>query len=182
MTKVVTNQTMELVFTYVSSSLTRHYPTLRIPSASGRFRDSGTGTTNQLGYYAAYGTTLSPLTPCTNPRPSRPTAANAAISSSSTITETSETASFTAAAGGFYAISGSAAVTATLPTAAGIAGQTVRIRCVAAYTGLCTITPQSGQTIGGQASRIIFAGESPVSKSDGTNQSGQAESSRARAE
>lgn len=88
---------------------------------------------------------------------------------SSTITEVSQTSSFAAAAGSFYAVSGSSAVTATLPTAAGIAGQTIRVRCANSYTGLCTITGTGGQTIGGQASRIIFAGESPLLQSDGAN-------------
>jgi hypothetical protein len=88
---------------------------------------------------------------------------------STTITEVSQTASFTAAANSFYAISGSANVTATLPTAVGIAGQTIRVRCVSGYTGLCTITGTGGQTIGSQASRIIFAGESPLLQSDGSN-------------
>ena len=128
MTKVAAGQTMELVFTYVSSSLILGH----LPGVTNTDPPGGGG-------------------------------------GGGTITETSETASFTAAAGGFYAISGSSAITATLPTAAGIAGQTVRIRCVAAYTGLCTITPQSGQTISGATSRIIFAGESPVLQSDGTN-------------
>ena len=130
MTKVAAGQTMELVFTYISSSLILgHLPGVTNTDPPGGGGGGGGGT----------------------------------------ITETSETADFNAAANGFYAISGSAAVKATLPTAAGIAGQTVRVRCVAAYTGLCTITPQSGQTIGGQASRIVFAGESPVLQSDGTN-------------
>ena len=93
---------------------------------------------------------------------------------SSTITEVSQASSFTAFAGTFYAISGSSAVTATLPTAVGIAGQTIRIRCVSGYTGLCTITGTSGQTIGGQASRIIFAGESPLLQSMGAAGSGLA--------
>jgi hypothetical protein len=88
---------------------------------------------------------------------------------STTITEVSQTASFTASANSFYAISGSANVTATLPNAAGIAGQTIRIRCVSGYTGLCTITGTGGQTIGGHASRIIFVGESPLLQSDGSN-------------
>lgn len=88
---------------------------------------------------------------------------------SPTITEVSQTASFTATANSFYAISGSSAVTATLPTAVGIAGQTVRFRCVAGYTGLCTITGTGGQTIGGAATRIICTGESPLLQSDGAN-------------
>jgi hypothetical protein len=88
---------------------------------------------------------------------------------SATFTEVSRTASFTAAANGFYAISGSSNVTATLPTAVGIAGQTIRIRCASGYTGLCTITGTSGQTIGGASSRIIFVGESPLLQSDGSN-------------
>lgn len=86
-----------------------------------------------------------------------------------TITEISETASFTATANSFYAISGSANLTATLPTAVGITGQTIRIRCTNSYTGLCTITGTGGQTINGAASRIIFAGESPLLQSDGSN-------------
>jgi hypothetical protein len=96
-------------------------------------------------------------------------AAGIAAGGGSTITEVAQTTSFTAAAGSFYAISGSGAVTATLPTAVGIAGQMVRIRCVNGYTGLCTITGTGGQTIGGQATRIIFAGESPLLQSDGSN-------------
>ena len=70
----------------------------------------GTGTTNQLGYYAAPGTTLSPL----NLGTGLSIASGALNAAGSTITEVSQTASFTAAAGGFYAISGSSAVTATL--------------------------------------------------------------------
>jgi hypothetical protein len=90
---------------------------------------------------------------------------------STTITEVSRTASFTAAANSFYAISGSANVTATLPTAAGIAGQTIRIRCVSGYTGLCTIATTGGQTIGpaSATSQIIRAGESALVQSDGAN-------------
>jgi hypothetical protein len=90
---------------------------------------------------------------------------------STAITEVSQTANFTAAAAAFYAVSGSANVTATLPTAVGIAGQTIRIRCVSGYTGLCTITAQSGQTVGpgSAASQIIYAGESPILQSDGAN-------------
>ena len=129
MTAVPAGQTLEVVFTYLSSGLILgHYPgaTNTDPPSSG-----GGG--------------------------------------SSTITESSETASFAAVAGGFYAVSGSAAVTATLPTAVGIAGQTVRVRCVPGYTGLCTIAAQSGQTITGQAARIIVAGESPLLQSDGAN-------------
>jgi hypothetical protein len=87
----------------------------------------------------------------------------------STVTEVSQTTSFTAGAGAFYAISGAANLTATLPTAVGIAGQTVRIRCANSYTGLCTIATTSAQTINGAATRIIFAGESPLLQSDGTN-------------
>jgi hypothetical protein len=87
----------------------------------------------------------------------------------STIAEVSQTVSFTASAGAFYAVSGSAAVTAKLPTAVGIAGQTIRIRCTNGYTGLCTITGTSSQTIAGAASRIIYAGESPLFQSDGAN-------------
>jgi hypothetical protein len=100
---------------------------------------------------------------------SRVTAGTGGGGGSGTITEVSQTASFTATAGSFYAISGSANVTATLPTAVGIAGQTIRIRCVPGYTGLCTISGTGGQTIGGRASRIIYAGESPLLQSDGSN-------------
>lgn len=92
-------------------------------------------------------------------------------SGAGSISEVSQTASFTAAAGAFYAISGSANVTATLPTAAGIAGQTIRIRCVSGYTGACTIASTGGQTIGpaSATSQIIYTGESPLLQSDGTN-------------
>ena len=129
MTAVPAGQTLELVFTYLSSGLILgHFP----------------GVTN------------------TDP-------AGGGGGGGSIVTETSETANFNAVAGGFYAISGSANVTATLPTAAGIAGQTVRIRCVAGYTGLCTITGTSGQTIAGATSRVIYAGESPLLQSDGAN-------------
>jgi hypothetical protein len=90
---------------------------------------------------------------------------------STTITEVSQTASFTATVGAFYAISGSAAVTATLPTAIGIAGQTIRIRCANGYTGLCTIGTTSSQTIGPAAatSQKLYAGESSLLQSDGSN-------------
>ena len=126
------------------------------------------GSTNQLGYYSAPGTALNPLSLGTNLSIASGSL-NAATGSSSTITETSETANFNAAPGGFYAISGSSAVTATLPSASGIAGQTVRVRCVPGYTGLCTITGTGGQTVGGQTSRIIYANESPLLQSDGAN-------------
>ena len=170
MTKVAANQTMELVFTYVSSSLILgHYPgTTNTDPPAGGSGTVGSGATNQLGYYAAAGTTLSPLTLGTNLSIASGQL-NAATGSSSTITEVSQTASFTAAANGFYAISGSANVTATLPTAAGIAGQTVRVRCVPGYTGLCTITGTGGQTIASNTSRRIYAGESPLLQSDGAN-------------
>jgi hypothetical protein len=90
---------------------------------------------------------------------------------STTITEVSQTSSFTATANSFYAISGSSNVTATLPTAVGIAGQTIRIRCVSGYTGLCTITGTSSQTIGpaSATSQILYAGESALLQSDGAN-------------
>jgi hypothetical protein len=88
---------------------------------------------------------------------------------STTIAEVSQTSSFTAAANGFYAISGSSNVTATLPSAVGIAGQTIRIRCVPGYNGLCTIATVSSQTINGSTTRIIYAGESPLLQSDGAN-------------
>jgi hypothetical protein len=100
---------------------------------------------------------------------SRVTGGSGGGGGSSTITEVSQTASFTASAGSFYAISGSANVTATLPTAVGIAGQTIRVRCVSGYTGLCTITGTGGQTVSGATSQIIYAGESPLLQSDGTN-------------
>lgn len=100
---------------------------------------------------------------------SRVTGGSGGGGGSTTITEVSHTTSFTAAANSFYAISGSSAVTATLPTAVGIAGQTVRVRCVGGYTGLCTITGTGGQTVGGAASQIIYAGESPLLQSDGAN-------------
>ena len=171
MTLVSAGQTLELVFTYINSGLILgHVPgiTNTDPPAGG----SGTvnsGTTNQIGYYATSGTALSPLSLGTNLSITSGTLNAAGGGGSSTITETSETASFTAVAGGYYAVSGSAAVTATLPTAVGIAGQTVRIRCVSGYTGLCTITGTSGQTISGATIRVIFAGESPLLQSDGTN-------------
>jgi hypothetical protein len=87
------------------------------------------------------------------------------------VTETSETASFSAAAGNLYAISGSSAVTATLPTAVGITGQTIRLRCANGYTGLLTIATTSSQTLGpsGATSQILYAGESALVQSDGSN-------------
>lgn len=87
------------------------------------------------------------------------------------VTEVSQTTSFSAAAGAFYAITGSSAVTATLPTAVGIAGQPIRIRCANGYSGLCTLATTSSQTIGpGTAtSQILYAGESPLLQSDGAN-------------
>jgi hypothetical protein len=87
------------------------------------------------------------------------------------IVEVSQTTNFLAAANSFYAVSGSAPVTATLPTAVGIAGQTVRIRCANGYTGLCTIATTGGQTLGpaSATSQIIYAGESALLQSDGAN-------------
>jgi hypothetical protein len=88
-----------------------------------------------------------------------------------TITEVSQTTGFTAAAGAFYLVSGSSNITATLPTAVGIAGQTVRIRCASGYTGKCTIATTGGQTLGpaSATTQIIYAGESALLQSDGTN-------------
>jgi hypothetical protein len=95
----------------------------------------------------------------------------AAVAAAGTVTETSHTTSFSAAAGSFHAISGSSDLTATLPTAVGIAGQTVRIRCASGYTGRCTIASTASQTIGpaGATSQIIFVGESALVQSDGAN-------------
>ena len=88
-----------------------------------------------------------------------------------TVVEVTQSTSFSATAGAFYAISGSSAVAVTLPTAVGITGQTVRVRCVSGYTGLCTIGTTSSQTIGPAAatSQILYAGESALVQSDGAN-------------
>ncbi len=89
----------------------------------------------------------------------------------SQVPEISQTTSFAAGAGLFYAIAGSANVTATLPTAVGIAGTVVRIRCTSGYTGLCTIATVSGQLLGpaGATTQIIYTGESALVQSDGVN-------------
>jgi hypothetical protein len=94
---------------------------------------------------------------------------NAWATPGGTITEISETSSFTAVAGNYYVVSGSANITATLQTAVGVTGQPIQIRCASGYTGQCTITTTDGQTIAGASSRIIFVGESPLLRSDGAN-------------
>ncbi len=87
------------------------------------------------------------------------------------VTEVSKTTSFSATAGTFYVISGSSAVTATLPTAVGITGQVIRIRCASGYTGLLTIATTSAQTLGPGAAttQILYAGETALVQSDGAN-------------
>ncbi len=93
------------------------------------------------------------------------------IPTNSQVPEISQTVSFPATVGLFYVISGSAAVTATLPTAVGNSGGIVRIRCSNGYTGLCTIATTSSQTLGPGAatSQIIYAGETVIVQSDGSN-------------
>jgi hypothetical protein len=90
---------------------------------------------------------------------------------STSITETSETANFSAVAGVNYVISGTSNLTATLPTAVGITGQSIRIRCATGYTKLVTIATTSAQTIGPSAAttQYIYAGETATLMSDGAN-------------
>ncbi len=95
----------------------------------------------------------------------------AATAAGSTSIESSQTVSFPAVPGTSYVISGSSNVTATLPTAVGITGQTVRLRCAKGYTGLLTIATTSSQTLGPSTAiiQILYAGETAVVQSDGAN-------------
>ncbi len=89
----------------------------------------------------------------------------------SPITEVGKAVSFNAAADTWYVITGSSAVTATLPTAVGITGHLIRIRCENGYTGLCTLATTSAQTIGPSTAvtQILYAGEVVLLQSNGAN-------------
>ncbi len=89
----------------------------------------------------------------------------------SPVTEVGKAVSFSAAADTWYVITGSSAVTATLPTAVGITGHLIRIRCENGYTGLCTLATTSAQTIGPSTAvtQILYAGETVVLQSNGAN-------------
>ncbi len=89
----------------------------------------------------------------------------------SQVTEVGKAISFNAAADVWYVITGSSAVTATLPTAVGITGHQIRIRCENGYTGLCSLATTSSQTIGPAAatSQVLYAGECVLLQSNGAN-------------
>jgi hypothetical protein len=62
----------------------------------------------------------------------------------------------------------SAAYTVTLPTPVGVAGAQVGVRITPSSTKLVTLATAAGN-IGGAATRIMWAGESAILMSDGTN-------------
>lgn len=108
----------------------------------------------------------------------RPTALSqteiqAAVHNLETITNVSITASTTltsAAFGKYQVCSGTSAnYTVTLPTAVGGAGQTIGIRMALGLTKLVSLACTGGQTIDGAATRIMWAGESALLESDGSN-------------
>lgn len=85
-----------------------------------------------------------------------------AITSGGTLTST--------AWGQSYVCSGTTAdYTVVLPTAAGHAGERIRIRMADALTKLVTLDGNASETLDGSLTRILWAGESCELRSDGTN-------------
>lgn len=88
-----------------------------------------------------------------------------------TITETAITTGVTLTEyGKSYVCSGTSAnYTVVLPTAVGNAGATISFRMAEGLTKLVTIDGASSETINGQTTRILWAGETCTLRSDNTN-------------
>jgi hypothetical protein len=88
------------------------------------------------------------------------TAGETAVSTTTTLTS--------AALGTSVACTVTSAFTLTLPTPVGVAGQQVAVRVVPSSSQLLTLATAAGN-IGGQSTRIMWAGESATLESDGAN-------------
>lgn len=83
------------------------------------------------------------------------------------VVETSITGTATLAVSTAYVCSGSS-YTVTLPTASGNAGKMISVRMANSLTGRVTLDGNSTETINGSQTRIMWAGESAILISDGT--------------
>lgn len=68
-----------------------------------------------------------------------------------------------------YVCSGSANYTVTLPSPTSNAGKLLAVRIAPTATGLVTVAEHASETIDGAASRLMWAGESAILLTDGTN-------------
>lgn len=98
---------------------------------------------------------------------------HAAIQNLEVVTESAITGAVTLDATAFgrsFVCSGTAAdYTVTLPTAVGKTGQTIAFRMSTALTRFVTLDGNGTETIDGQATRVLWAGELVVIMSDGAN-------------
>lgn len=85
------------------------------------------------------------------------------------VSVTGTTTLTTSAIGTMQVVSGSSTFALTFPTAVGNAGATIGVRCDSGYTGLVTLTGNSGQIFAGIAGLVMYKNESAVWKSDGSN-------------
>lgn len=131
--------------------------------------DGATGATGATGPTGATGATGSGATGPTGPTGATGGGGGGDLVSPLVDAEISISGATTATISRMHVCSGTGPYTVTLPAASGNAGKFVGLRMAISLTGLVTIDGNSGETIDGVTTRIMWAGESCVLLCDGSD-------------